>query len=655
MTDGIPEPLLERLRNEAERRGIPVAELLTGWLNGVRDTRDMHALTDANPDLIARFNRELQYTYVNPASAQILAKPAEDIIGYTLYDMDIPRELADQLTRELQIPFRTGREHWCEYSLQGRKHTHFFEVQIIPVVNVEGVVESVLTVSRNVTRRKEIEAALRESEQRYRSIVEGQIDVICLYYPDTTVAYVNDSYCQYFGVRREDIIGKSFMRLTDPNEAPRILARLAEVLRDPSPKIEEYYMTSPQGVPRWVSWVDHGITDEDGKVVMVQAIGRDITHMKIIEQQLALERERYELLFNENPLPLWVYDLETLTYIAVNDAAVRLYGYTRDEFLKMTVMDIRPREDVPRLYEFIRKEKPVEHSSLGLWRHQRKNGEVFDVEVTGRDITFNNRPARLVMAVDVTERRALEAERLYAKSLEIELQKEREVTMLKERFTSMVTHEFRTPLSVIISTVDILKHYLTQLTKENLARKLDIITSEAQRMSTLLDDVLTLSRATAGKLRVTPEVINLVEVVHGLVENLRLTDRDQHVFEVVADSDEASVVSDRRLLEQILINLLTNAVKYSPTGTTIKAEVRPADDRVTLKVIDEGRGIPAPDQPRVFEAFHRADNATGVEGTGLGLAIVKESVTLLGGDVRFQSSIGKGTTFIVDLPPAIPM
>lgn len=173
-------------------------------------------------------------------------------------------------------------------------------------------------------------------------------------------------------------------------------------------------------------------------------------------------------------------------------------------------------------------------------------------------------------------------------------------------------------------------------------------------MTSLLDDVLTLSRATAGRLRTLPEPFDLVDVVQNLVENLRLTDQYQHVFDVVTPIDTAPIISDRRLLEQILINLLTNAVKYSPVGSTITAAIHSVDDHLTVEIADEGRGIPEEDQPRIFEAFHRADNAAGIEGTGLGLAIVKESIHVLGGNIRFRSRLGEGTTFIIDLPIEAP-
>lgn len=650
----LSQTLLNRLAAEAKRRGESIESMVSGWVDlppdSARDVRDMYALTDANPDLIVRFNRNYQYTYLNPSAAKVVGVPAEDALGRTLHDVGIDSALADYLVSQLQVAFESGREHRTQYELPGRKGPHYYDVQIIPISGRDGQIESVLTVSRDVTARRLAEAALRDSERRYRGIVEGQVDLVVLYKPDTTVAYVNDAYCKYFGKSREEIIGKTFIDLTDLSERERIYIRLKEVLSNPAPKVEEYRLTDVAGNVRWISWVDHGIVNDNDEVTMVQAIGRDITHIKRIEEALEIERERYQLLFDESPLPLLVYDVDTLQYLDVNESATATYGYTRDEFLTMTLMDLRPSNEIERLATALQNQNAVQDGAMGIWKHRRKNGSTFDVEITGRNITYNGRHARLILAVDITERLALESERMYTQSLEIELQKEREITMLKERFTSMVTHEFRTPLSVIVSTVDILKNYLDRLSKDNIARKLDIVTGEAKRMATLLDDVLTLSRASAGRLRVTPEMFDAVEVLHGLVENLRLMDNDQHHFDLKKSCNQAIVVTDQRLIEQILINLLTNAVKYSPPTTTITAEICAAEDHITLRVMDEGRGIPEEDQPRIFEAFHRAENATGIEGTGLGLAIVKESVNLLGGEITFESAIGKGTVFTVNLP-----
>lgn len=169
-------------------------------------------------------------------------------------------------------------------------------------------------------------------------------------------------------------------------------------------------------------------------------------------------------------------------------------------------------------------------------------------------------------------------------------------------------------------------------------------------MSTLLDDVLSISRASAGRVSVMLETFDAVDVLRGIVENVSMADRGHHTFVINPLCNTAPLSADRRLFEQVLINLLTNAVKYSPAGTTVSAEICVDTDHMTLRVSDQGIGIPEDERHRVFEAFHRADNASGIEGTGLGLAIVKQSVTQLGGEVYFTSEVGAGTTFTVSLP-----
>lgn len=657
MPPPLPDHLERQLADEAARRGVTVEALVVEWLFDHSrltikpEQRDIYALTDANPDLIARFDRALRYTYVNPASVKLLNRPVEEIIGSTFYDMPMARDLADQLTEDLRRAFASGKEQWTQWAITGPRRSLYFETQFIPLFGTDGEVESVMTVSREITSRIMAELALRDSERRYRSIVEGQLDLVCLIKPDSTLAFVNKAYCEFFGKSPEELIGKSFFSLIRPEDLQRVKDRLAELHRDPTPRTMEFLTPDEYGHGRWVQWVDYGITDEHGNLELIQSIGHDITHIKQVEQALIDERHRYEELFELTPQPLYIYDEETLAFLKVNDAMVRNYGYSREEFAQMNLLDIRSPSEAERLVTMLRGEAGEREVMMSsTWIHRRKNGTTFEVEVSARRIRFNGRPARLVVAVDMTDRRALEAERMNVEALEIELSKEREITLLKERFTQMVTHEFRTPLAVIVSTIDILKSYIDRLSKEDISRKLDIVTNEARRMSKLLDDVLSISRASAGRVSMTPETFDAVAVLHSVVENLSMADRGRHIFVVNLQCSSAPLTTDRRLFEQVLINLLTNAVKYSPEGTTVSAEICIEDDHITLRISDQGIGIPEDEQHRIFEAFHRADNALGIEGTGLGLAIVKQSVSQLGGHISFTSAVGAGTTFTVNLP-----
>jgi signal transduction histidine kinase len=251
----------------------------------------------------------------------------------------------------------------------------------------------------------------------------------------------------------------------------------------------------------------------------------------------------------------------------------------------------------------------------------------------------------IILAVhDITPRKNAERELLVA------LQREKELNEMKTRFVSTVSHEFRTPLATILSSAELLRLYPDKLDD---GEKLDLlrgIEEGTKRMRRLLDEVLTLGRAESGKLQLRPTRLALPEFCRKVVGELRIGEGKQHeiVLEDRFDLDSAEL--DENLLRHILNNLLSNAIKYSPAGSRVTLTLARDDDKVRLTVQDSGIGIPAEDQPRMFESFHRASNVENRQGTGLGLSIVKKAVDLHGGSISFESQVGAGTKFIIVLP-----
>lgn len=251
---------------------------------------------------------------------------------------------------------------------------------------------------------------------------------------------------------------------------------------------------------------------------------------------------------------------------------------------------------------------------------------------------------------DITERKHLEEEMHRAELLSAELEKEKELTELKERFTSMVSHEFRTPLTVILTSTNLLEEHFDKLTPEKRARHWHQIKSQVQYMVGLLDDVLTLSRAQAGKIEFTPKLLNIENYCRTLLDQMNMAQGAGRELVFLYTSQYKEALLDEQLLQHILVNLLSNALKYSAPDKPVHFEVFDDMDCVVFQISDQGIGIPLGDQPRLFEVFHRAKNARSVSGTGLGLSIVKNSVDLHGGSITFESEEGVGTTFTVRLP-----
>ncbi|MHB8906256.1 MAG: PAS domain-containing sensor histidine kinase [Melioribacteraceae bacterium] len=658
-----------------------------------------------------------------------------------------------------------------------------------------------------------------------------------------------------------------------------------------------------------------------GSQKVVCGVVLDITERKQTEELLIMSENKYRYLFDNNPQPMWIYDLENLAFLEVNGSAILHYGYSRNEFLKMTIKDIRPIEDVNALLENV-DNTYKEINSAGIWRHKKKNGEIIFVEIVSHLIKYENRTARLVLADDVTERKLaeealkesyefnksllktipfgmsivdetgniifisdsfknifkeevvgkkcwdsyrddktqcgdcplkkdinigetleLESENIlngkifhishtamiyqgkkavleifqditerkeaeqtidllaqavrstsdcisltdinnnilfvnesflktygyeekeligqnialvnasnnqettleiirnatlqkgwfgellnrkksgtvfpislstssvlndkgepYAligitrditdykkaeeelhkyrnhledlvetrtkeldrtnKKLQIEIEKEKEIEMmlqyslekekelneLKTRFISIASHEFRTPLTSILSSAELLKRYGKKWSEDKFNEHAEKIMSSIEYLTDLLDDVLTISRSESGKIVFNPLKIDLHLFCWDIIEELKFNEDKNHklIFKYTADQEIFEL--DPKLIRFILTNLLSNAFKYSPKGSKVEFLVFSTRDSVVMNVKDEGIGIPEEDRTHLFEPFYRTKNVGEIEGTGLGLSIVKRAVDLHNGAISYHSEIGKGTTFNIKLP-----
>lgn len=230
------------------------------------------------------------------------------------------------------------------------------------------------------------------------------------------------------------------------------------------------------------------------------------------------------------------------------------------------------------------------------------------------------------------------------------LETEREVNELKSRFVSMVSHEFRTPLTVIRTSSELLEQYGHLASEEKKQVYFQRIRQAIANMTQLLEDVLVVGKAEAGKLEFNPIPIDLYQFCQQITEEMQQSVGPNHEIMLTAAGDFSDVHIDPNLLRPVLTNLLSNAIKYSPAGTAVYVRLTDSEAGVVLEVVDEGIGIPAADQPKLFELFHRASNVNAIRGTGLGLAIVKQCVSHHQGDISFISRENIGTTFRVVLP-----
>jgi signal transduction histidine kinase len=282
---------------------------------------------------------------------------------------------------------------------------------------------------------------------------------------------------------------------------------------------------------------------------------------------------------------------------------------------------------------------------LNATTRRNVNRHIVGVIGVGQDIT------EAVVYRETLEQRVEERTR----ELDEALQAEREVGQLKSRFASMASHEFRTPLAAIQATADIMDRYRDRMDEDQRTARLDKIRSEVRHMTRLLDDVLTIGRAEAGKTEFRPTACNPEEFCRALVEEHDITSGASHDIRLAYDGPTGAVLVDEKLMRNALSNLLQNALKYSDPGTVVDFDVSCEDGTTVIRVRDRGIGVPPDDIKRLFEPFHRATNVGALSGTGLGPAIVRESAKVHGGHIEVVSEVGEGSTFTlrVRLEPVV--
>jgi signal transduction histidine kinase len=230
------------------------------------------------------------------------------------------------------------------------------------------------------------------------------------------------------------------------------------------------------------------------------------------------------------------------------------------------------------------------------------------------------------------------------------LYKERELNQLKSTFISMVSHEFRNPLTTLVLTSQLLQEFEDKLTPEKKSRCFEQMKTSIHNMTQLFDEVMLLGKTEVGKLQYEPTRLNLDRFCRQLTETMQLGDNNRHQITFSCQGKCTKVEMDEGLLRHILTNILSNALKYSPQGKEIKFDLICQDNTAIFRIQDQGIGIPEKERNRLFETFSRCSNVGRIEGTGLGLAIVNRCVDLYGGQIQIDSEINVGTTVTVSLP-----
>ena len=543
---------------------------------------------------------------------------------------------------------------------------HWWDIVLITVVGWAVIVAAVVGLVTLLAREWKVRHA---ADERSRMLFEGSpYPIYAIDFETQRFAALNDAAVAQYGWSREEFVGREVDTLYPSEELPAVRASRQEVLR----LLEQQGIS---GATRTFEGLRHrtksgDLIDVELHVRLIELDGRTASMVmarnvtdrvraeqarQAAEAEAQETQERYSTLFRANPYPMAAVDRQTGRILAVSNAAVKQYGWSREELLAMHTNDLYPPEELPKI-----KTIPPDFDLDSLppiqgFRHRRKDGTIFDVEMILRAIELDGRPAFLATALDVTDRLRAEKARLAAEEQLRQSQKMEAVGQL----TGGIAHDFNNILTVIMANIDAVQE--EESVDTAVAARLDRVSKAVQRAADLTRQLLAYSR----KQPLRPQRTDVNELVTTTGTLLRRSLGAQIEIEAVLADDLSPISIDRTQLETALVNLCVNARDAMPDGGRLLIETRNATldadyvarhpdavagDYVMLSVADTGSGMPPEVAAKAFEPFFTTKE-TG-KGTGLGLSMVYGFVKQSKGHIAVDSEVGRGTTFRLYLPCA---
>ena len=523
-----------------------------------------------------------------------------------------------------------------------------------------------------------LQDTLQLEQESYRLLVESVKDyAIFLLDADGYVISWNRGAEQIKGYTADEIIGKHvsvfYAAEEIQNDEPRMNLEMAKEIGQFE---HEGWRMRKDGSVFWANVVFTALKDANGVLVGFGKLTRDMTRRKKTEeviQRVNIELEG-ELQKSKSEILDYKHALDESSIVAITDQQgiithvnnnfCKISKYSKEELLgqdhRIINSSYHPKEFIRNLWVTIANGK--------IWRGELKNkakdGSIYWVDTTIVPfLNEKNKPYQyLAIRSDITQRKLVEEEleknnedlerKIKERTLELTdaLEREKELSEMKSRFVSMASHEFRTPLSAILSSVALVDHYIKPEHDEKRQKHIERIKSSVRNLTGILDGFLSLEKLEQGKVEIKSDVFNLNEFIVDVIDEMEgmLKKKMQTISNYYNGPKE--IRQDKKILRNVLLNLLSNAVKYSPEEKEIQIIIEEKEENISISIKDQGIGIPLEAQKDLFGKFFRASNAVNVQGTGLGLNIVKKYVELLDGEIFFTSEENHGSTFTVSFP-----
>jgi len=513
---------------------------------------------------------------------------------------------------------------------------------VYPIITEKGIM--IGSVIRDITEKKKIE---KQNMVFSRAIESSASGVVLFDFDYYNVQYVNKTTVQMLNANiNSDINGRPIFDFICEEDAERIIKQYIPELRVNGEWLGEIKLKRLDGELLDVYINCSYVKDESNDPVFLLAIINDISQRKKHEEALIESEQRFRFVVDNIKEIIFQTDAEG-NWLFLNPAWEEITGFSRKESIgKLFLEYVHPEDREKNTKEFNKLICFEKDYCRHIIRYLTKSGGFKWIEVFAK-LNFNDNGDIIGTSgslYDITEKFQAEIDVKEA------LKKEIELNELKSRFVSTVSHEFRTPLTSILASAELILRYNDKWGEDKKINTVKRIQKSAIFMNEMVSGVLDLNRAESGRLVFNPRETELISCLKEIIEEVKPLATEKH--KLIFSAGEESIMGgfDEKMLKSVMINLLSNAIKYSPNGGKIKLTVERESNSVLLGVSDEGIGIPADDKANLFIPFFRAKNIGNISGTGLGLSIVKKNIELQSGKISFTSESGKGTSFVISLP-----
>ncbi|MGH3006600.1 MAG: PAS domain S-box protein [Gaiellaceae bacterium] len=606
------------------------------------------------PGAIFRAHHDDEWTmlYVSDAVEEISGYRADDLIenrGLSFASIVHPDDRAGE--EAIAEALAKGQPYSVEYRIlhaDGSPRWVLERGKAAGEADGKAIVEGAIF---DITEQKRAE----EQRRQLAAIVEHSDDAIMSGSTDGRLTSWNAGAEKMFGYTADEVLGRRAATLTPPDRKGEADERIREVIATGSVVHAETVRLRKDGSLIDVAYTYSPIRDASGKIVGISAIAQDIGARKQAQEALAVSEAKFRAFVETTEEWVWEAD-EHGVMLYSNPAGERILGYATDELVGRDSLELVHPEDRERIAAELPGLVARKEGWSGLvirWQH--KDGSHRHLESNATPILDAAGELRGWRGADrdVTERILAEAEREAARrELTTQNERLRELDKLKDEFIALVSHELRTPLTSIRGYTELLLDGEGGDLTEEQRRFLGVVERNSHRLLHLVGDLLFLAQIEAGKLVLDADSLDLAALTSDSVEAARPAAEEKGVTLTLATGPAPPLVADQARIAQLLDNLVSNAVKFTPSGGRVDVRVRELEARAVIEVRDSGIGIPAGERQFLFQRFYRTSTATeqAIQGTGLGLAISKAIVEAHGGEIDVESEEGAGTTFRVSLP-----